>query len=88
MLGAGQKECYTGEAAQSKRGVLSLNYPIDHGIVTCWGDMERVWRHVCEYELRIKASERPVLLSEAPLSPLQNQEKNDRGDVQKLHGAC
>ncbi|XP_067422833.1 actin-1-like isoform X5 [Emydura macquarii macquarii] len=46
MLGAGQKEYYVGEEAQSKRGVLSLNYPIDHGIVTSWDDMERIWRHI------------------------------------------
>lgn len=46
MLGAGQKECYTGEAARSKRGVLFLNYPIDYSIVTCCDDMERIWRHV------------------------------------------
>ncbi|KFQ56396.1 Actin-1, partial [Nestor notabilis] len=75
MLGAGQKECYIGEEAQSKRGVLSLNYPIDHGIVTSWDDMERIWRHVYEYELRIRPCERPVLLTEAPLNPLQNREK-------------
>ncbi|XP_065277224.1 actin-related protein T2-like [Emys orbicularis] len=75
MLGAGQKEFYVGEEAQSKRGVLSLNYPIDHGIVTSWDDMERIWRHVYECELRIKASDRPVLLTEAPLNPLQNREK-------------
>ncbi|KAM6099851.1 LOW QUALITY PROTEIN: actin-like [Theristicus caerulescens] len=75
MLGVGQKECYIGEESQSRRGILSLNYPIDHGIVTCWDDMERIWRHVYEYKLRIKASERPVLLTEAPLNPLQNWEK-------------
>ncbi|KAM7084220.1 LOW QUALITY PROTEIN: actin-1-like [Ciconia maguari] len=74
MLGAGQKECYIGEEAQSKRGPLSLNYPIDHGIVMCWDDMERIWRQVYEYDLRIKASERPVVLPEAPLN-LSNQEK-------------
>ncbi|XP_010185401.1 PREDICTED: actin-1-like [Mesitornis unicolor] len=75
MLGAGQKECYIGEEAQSKRGVLSLNYPVDHGIVTCWEDMERLWRHVYDHELRVKASERPVLLTEPPLNPLKNREK-------------
>ncbi|XP_060614710.2 actin-1-like isoform X1 [Anolis sagrei] len=75
MLGAGQKEFYVGEAAQSKRGVLSLNYPINHGIVTSWDDMERIWRHVYECELRVSSSDRPVLLTEAPLNPLQNREK-------------
>ncbi|XP_031818841.1 actin-like [Sminthopsis crassicaudata] len=75
MLGAGQKEYYVGEEAQSKRGVLSLNYPIDHGIVTSWDDMEHIWRHVYECELRVQANEHPVLLTEAPLNPLQNREK-------------
>ncbi|XP_054857754.1 uncharacterized protein LOC129344869 [Eublepharis macularius] len=75
MLGAGQKEFYIGEAAQSKRGVLSLNYPIHHGIVTSWDDMERIWRHVYDCELRIKPSDRPVLLTEAPLNPLRNRER-------------
>lgn len=75
MLGAGQKEYYIGEEAQSKRGVLTLNYPIDHGIVTSWDDMERIWRHVYECELRITSNDRPALLTEAPLNPLQNRER-------------
>ncbi|XP_028922218.1 actin-85C-like [Ornithorhynchus anatinus] len=75
MLEAGQKDYYVGEEAQSKRGVLSLNYPIDHGIVTSWDDMERIWRHVYQCELKIRASEQPVLLTEAPLNPLKNREK-------------
>ncbi|XP_064423835.1 actin isoform X2 [Latimeria chalumnae] len=75
MLGAGQKEYYIGEEAQAKRGVLSLKYPIEHGIVTSWDDMEKVWRHVYECELRMKTNERPVLLTEAPLNPLHNREK-------------
>ncbi|XP_033898549.1 actin, cytoplasmic-like isoform X2 [Acipenser ruthenus] len=75
MVGAGQKEYYIGEEAQAKRGILSLKYPLEHGIVTCWEDMEKIWRHVYECELRMKSSERPVLLTEAPLNPLTNREK-------------
>jgi len=52
-----------------------LNYLIDRGIVASWDDLELIWRHVYECELRIRASERPVLLTEAPLNPLQNREK-------------
>ena len=29
----------------SKRGVLTLKYPIEHGIVTNWDDMEKIWHH-------------------------------------------
>ncbi|KAK4809704.1 LOW QUALITY PROTEIN: hypothetical protein QYF61_006534 [Mycteria americana] len=74
MLGAGQKECYIGEEAQSKRGVPSLNYPIDHGIVTCWDDMERIWRHVYEYELRRKPVKGQWCCLKPP-SILSNREK-------------
>jgi actin-related protein len=35
-----------GSKAEAHRGALKLNYPIDHGVVTNWADMERLWAHV------------------------------------------
>lgn len=75
IVGTEQKEVYIGDEAQAKRGVLNLRYPIDHGIVTNWDDMERVWHHTFFNELRTAADEHPVLLTEAPLNPKQNREK-------------
>eukprot|EP00798_Chlamydomonas_sp_ICE-L_P017640 gene17639-23983_t len=55
MLGMGQKEMYVGDEAQAKRGILSLSYPIAHGIVTNWEDMTAIWRHTFDNELRVDA---------------------------------
>lgn len=44
MVGMNQKDAYIGDEAQAKRGVLTLRYPIEHGIITNWDDMEKIWR--------------------------------------------
>jgi actin-related protein len=36
----GLKEVYVGRDAERKRGILKLEYPLDHGIVQDWNDME------------------------------------------------
>uniref|UniRef100_A0A6B2L7C3 Actin n=1 Tax=Arcella intermedia TaxID=1963864 RepID=A0A6B2L7C3_9EUKA len=75
MVGYGHKRnAYIGDEAQAKRGVLRLNYPIEHGIVTNWDDMELVWQHAFK-ELRVPPEEHPVLLTEVPLNPTANREK-------------
>nr|XP_056721177.1 actin-related protein T2-like [Euleptes europaea] len=68
------EECYTGWKALSKKGSLVLNYPVNRGTITHWDDMENLWRHIYKDKLKVKASERPVLLSEPPLNPLRKRE--------------
>jgi actin, other eukaryote len=75
MVGSGQKDEYVGDAAMARRGVLLIKYPLEHGIVTNWEDMEKIWHHAFYSELRVDPQEHPVLLTEAPLNPKANRER-------------
>jgi len=35
---------------QEHRGLLSIRYPMEHGIIRDWNDMERIWQYIFSKE--------------------------------------
>ena len=73
MEALGLMEHYVGDEAQQKRGLLSLQRPMEHGVVSDWEAMERVWQAAFG-QLRVSAADRPVLMTEPVLNPMANRE--------------
>ncbi|CAH8845449.1 unnamed protein product [Trichobilharzia szidati] len=76
MAGALEGDDFIGPKAEEHRGLLSIRYPIEHGIIRDWNDMERIWAYVYgKDQLMVNSEEHPVLLTEAPHNPKKNREK-------------
>ena len=75
MVGGDKKEFFVGALAKSMKGVLKLNYPMEHGVVNNWDDMENIWGHIFTNELRVAPEEHNVMLTEAPMNPKENRKK-------------
>ena len=69
------KDFFIGDDALNKKAVLKLKYPMEHGVVNNWDDMEKIWGHIFTNELRVAPEEHNVMLTEAPLNPKENREK-------------
>jgi actin-related protein len=83
--GNGAAEYYVGDEAYAKRDMLNLKYPMDHGIVSNWDDMEKIYERVFRNELKVPPEQRPVFLSEVPLNPKTNRELMTETMFEKLH---
>lgn len=69
-------DVFIGPKVEEHRGALKLSYPMEHGTVQNWADMEKIWSHVYSREnLNVVSEEHAVLLTEAPLNPFANREK-------------
>ncbi|CAO3695166.1 unnamed protein product [Rhizopus stolonifer] len=83
MAGAVEGDNFIGKKAQDLRGLLKIRYPIEHGIVTDWEDMEPIGNIFIQMNLKHSLKrqpgethtvQHPVLLTEAPLNPRSNRD--------------
>lgn len=51
-----------------------MRYPMSHGVVDHWDDMELLWKHAFS-TLKVSPSEYPVLLTEANMNPTKHRKK-------------
>ncbi|XP_072924758.1 uncharacterized protein [Hemitrygon akajei] len=75
VFGSSGRDTYVGDEAQRKRSILHLIYPIQHGLITHWTEMEALWKHTFENELRIDVQEHPIVMTEPTNNPQRNREK-------------
>ena len=71
----GYNNVFVGDEACYMASVSALKYPIEHGIITNWDEMEMIWHHTFYNELKVDPAEHPVLLTDAPKNPRSNREK-------------
>lgn len=75
IVGKPKKSVYVGNESIADAFSLDLDYPIQHGIVINWDNMETILRHAFFNELRAEPSEHPVFFTESSMNPLPNREK-------------
>lgn len=75
MAGAVEGDTFIGKRAEELRGLLRVSYPMEHGTIIDWDDMESIWRFLYSDELKVLPEEHPVLLTEAPFSPSRMREQ-------------
>jgi len=88
MIGAEAKDYFIGDEAIRKKGILTLHYPIEHGIIKDWNYIEMVWEHTFFNELRVTPSEHKVMMTEAPMNPRENREGITRIMFEKFDVQC
>jgi len=69
------RPAFIGEEAIVQRHQLSFSYPIDHGHVDDWLEMEELWNHTFHRALNVKPADHPLLVTEPPLCSSKHREK-------------
>lgn len=66
---------YVGQEAQERQGQLTLSWPLEHGLVQDWDDLEKVWHYAFYDGLQVPPEGHPIMMSEPPHYTRQEREK-------------
>jgi actin-related protein 3 len=72
--GLSDLDFYIGNEAMSHSSSHTVDYPIRHGLIENWDDMERLWQRCFFDYLRCEPEEHYVTLTEPPLNTPENRE--------------
>eukprot|EP00512_Aurantiochytrium_limacinum_P006605 CAMPEP_0171512420 /NCGR_PEP_ID=MMETSP0959-20130129/1576_1 /TAXON_ID=87120 /ORGANISM="Aurantiochytrium limacinum, Strain ATCCMYA-1381" /LENGTH=424 /DNA_ID=CAMNT_0012050227 /DNA_START=323 /DNA_END=1594 /DNA_ORIENTATION=- len=72
--GLGDLDFYVGNEAQQHASSYQINYPIKHGIIENWDNMEKMWQRCIFKMLKCEPEEHYFLLTEPPLNTPENRE--------------
>lgn len=65
---------YIGDEATKKRAGYNIAYPIKHGVIENWDNMEKYWQRCIFQYMRFDPEEHYVMLTEPPLNSPENRE--------------
>lgn len=66
--------CYVASDLVAHRPHVKISYPMEHGIIVDWDDMQCMWEYILHNELKADTSSHPILITEAPLNTKSNRE--------------
>lgn len=72
--GISDLDFFTGYEAITNSKSYSINYPIRHGLIESWSNMERIWSRCFFDYMRCDPEDHFVLLTEPPLNSPENRE--------------
>ena len=77
MFRKSSADSYIGDSAiftAERKEILDIDSPFQHGIVTNWDAMEKIWDYMFSRELRVSPDNQCLLVTEPPLNPKSNRE--------------
>lgn len=69
------KEFFVGIEAECKCRILKVNYPIEHGVVNNWDDIEKILNHTIIEELKVDPSKHNIFLTDSLFCTKKNREE-------------